>query len=450
MAHPHRLRFLFRRAPDIGERIRCNQIGASFRKRCLHMLASMLLIAPLVAAFAADVELPDPLHLGDVANIAVDNRSEILAAKARADALAERPAIVSALEDPMIGVSVDHYPYQVMEGGRRYSRSVTVEQRFPLSGVRGHRRAVAHADAARARALAKATHLDVVLDAQRSFFMLLERRRMLEVIDQQISLAGQLVDAATSRYASGTGMQADLLRAEVEVARLQADRQALVARIRAAEAMLNASLGRSAEGMIPALLHDPKRRVPASAGDVLQQASFNRPELSAGASEVDRAVAETAVMRSMYKPMAMIRIGQASTMQDGAGAMVMIGVSVPIWRARLHAGVAEAKAMQRMAYADLEAMRRMVASESLAAREEVNGAQAQAQVLAEEVLPRAAAATETALASYASGQGTLVAVVESARALWEVQAEQVMVEAAVGEAWAELDRATGATPVARR
>jgi outer membrane protein, heavy metal efflux system len=34
-------------------------------------------------------------------------------------------------------------------------------------------------------------------------------------------------------------------------------------------------------------------------------------------------------------------------------------------------------------------------------------------------------------------------VIESARALWEVRAEQVMAEAALGEAWARLDRATG-------
>ena len=50
-------------------------------------------------------------------------------------------------------------------------------------------------------------------------------------------------------------------------------------------------------------------------------------------------------MRSMYKPMAMVRVGRASTMAEGPGAMLMIGVSVPIWRERLRSGVAEAKAI---------------------------------------------------------------------------------------------------------
>jgi outer membrane protein TolC len=83
--------------------------------------------------------------------------------------------------------------------------------------VRGHRRAAARADAQRAKALADRTELDVALEAQRNFFMLHERRRMLRVLEEQLRLARQLVSVSSSRYASGTGLQADVLRAEVEV-----------------------------------------------------------------------------------------------------------------------------------------------------------------------------------------------------------------------------------------
>jgi outer membrane protein TolC len=158
---------------------------------------------------------------------------------------------------------------------------------------------------------------------------------------------------------------------------------------------------------------------------------------------VDRASAEIEVMRAMYKPMATVRIGRASTMAEGPGAMLMIGVSVPIWRERLRAGVAEARAMERMANADLEGMRRMVEGEAMAARESVSAARTQVLVLESEMLPRALAASDAALAGYASGQGTLVSVIESARALWEVQAEQVMADSALGEAWAKFERSIG-------
>lgn len=393
----------------------------------------------------ADSVVPDPLRLNDVAAIALDNRVEVAAAKARAEALAQRPTIVSALEDPMISAAIDHYPYEnpMMESGRRYNKSFSIEQKFPLSGIRGHRKEAARADAERAKALTAATELDVVLDAQRNFLMLHERRRMKGIIEEQISLARQLVNTAANRYASGAGVQADVLRSEVEVARLLAEQQSLVAQIRAAEVMLNVSLGRPAQATIPTLQYQPNRAEPATEANVLDRASSSRPELGVGAAEVERAKAEVEVMRSMYKPMAMVRIGQATTMAEGAGAMFMVGVSIPLWRGSLDAGVSEAQAMQRMADADLEAMQRMVLGEVLAAREKVNAVRAQLRALESEVLPRSLVATDSALAGYASGKGSLVAVIESARALWGVQAELIMVESSLGEAWARLDRAMG-------
>lgn len=396
--------------------------------------------------------LPDAWQLDHVTRIALRNRAEVSAANARAEALAQRPASVAALEDPMVSSSIDHYPFDMPKeegemgdagGGRRYGWSVSIEQRFPLSGVRGYRKVAAQADAQRARALAYGTELDVVLQAQRNFFMLSERRRMRRVLEEQLLLAQQVVSASSSRYASGVGSQADVLRAEVEVARVQASQQALAAQIRATEAMLNASLGRAPQERIPELVHVSSRDPPLPAQSAIERALLRRPELVAGEAEVKRAAAETEVMRSMYRPMAMVRIGRATTMAEGPGAMIMIGISVPIWRERLRAGVAEARAMQRMADADLSAMRLMVESEAAAARETVSAARSQLVVLENEVMPRARAASEAALATYSSGQGTLVSVIESARALWDVRAEQVMAEAALGEAWARLNRAIG-------
>jgi cobalt-zinc-cadmium efflux system outer membrane protein len=419
---------------------------------CGHSLLCVVLVALQSSAMAATLPLPDPLQLADVTDIALRNRAEVSGANARAEALAQRPAIVGALEDPMVSPSVDHYPFDMMEeegSGRRYDWSVTVEQRFPLSGVRGYRRAAAHADAQRAGALASGTELDVALEAQRSFFMLDERRRMQHVLDEQLRLAEQLVSVSSSRYASGTGLQADVLRAEVEVARVRSARQSLAAQIRAAEAMLNASLGRSVLDPVPELQHAARLDEPPAVPTTLDRALRSRPELIAGAAEVDRASAEIEVMRAMYKPMATVRIGRASTMAEGPGAMLMIGVSVPIWRERLRAGVAEARAMERMANSDLEGMRRMVEGEAMAARESVSAARIQVLVLESEVLPRALAASDAALAGYASGQGTLVSVIESARALWEVQAEQVMADSALGEAWAKFERSIGGAQQAR-
>jgi outer membrane protein TolC len=143
----------------------------------------------------------------------------------------------------------------------------------------------------------------------------------------------------------------------------------------------------------------------------------------------------------MYRPMMTIRAGPSSTMAEGPGAMIMIGVSVPIWRERLRSGVAEAIAMEGMARADLEAMRRMIEGEAVAAREGVNASRILWDALGKEVVPRARMAVEAALAAYSAGRSTLVPVIESSRALWDVRSELVMADRALAEAWVRLERA---------
>jgi outer membrane protein, heavy metal efflux system len=385
---------------------------------------------------------PTVLRLEQVLATAHQYRAEILAAQARARAFAERPAIVSALEDPMVFPSLDHLPF-MLDGA---DVSLTVEQRFPLSGVLGKRERSAQADAQRARADAQRVGLDVELDAASAFLMLQERRQQASILIEQRALAQQFLRAATARYATGMGSQADALRAEIEIARLDGMLRSSAAEIRGAELMFNTSLGLPAlQAKVPELDSSISTASPPAA-DVVQRAALQRrPELQAGNAEVDHARAEVAVMQSMYAPMAMVRTGPAYTMSDGMGWMLMVGVSVPIWRDKLRAGVNEAEAMVSMARADLAAMHRMVAGEALALREQLIAARERYLALHDEVIPRAQQAIEPSLAGYSSGQLPLVSVIEAAQTLWSSQAELVSAQFDLGLAWARLHRAMADT-----
>jgi outer membrane protein TolC len=393
----------------------------------LALLLATIVVSPAIAQ--QPQPLPSPLSLGDVIRIASERRDEIEAARARTTAGEARPTIVSALSDPMISPSLDHLPF--MMGGADYS--VTIEQQIPLSGIRGHRRASALADVDRLRALTNRTTLDVGVEAASAYLMLQERRRTAGLINEQIAFARDVVSAANARYASGTAPQSDVLRAEVEVARLEAVARALVGEVRGAEAMLNTSLALDADTPVPPLatLSLPQAMPSWSA---IKTALVSRPELAAGRAEIARAAADVQVMRDMYKPMATIRTG---------GWMGMVGVSLPIWRGRLKAGVAEAQAMRSMAEADLRAMTRMIEGEAAVAVSQVQAARDRQNALNTDVLPRARMAIEPAVASYASGQLPLVSVIEAIQALWLVQSDLITADTQLGLAWARLGRAIG-------
>jgi outer membrane protein TolC len=405
-------------------------------RKCLVSL--MVGLLPLVTAAQTAPALPSPLALADVVRIASDRRGEIQAASARIRVGEARSISASALEDPMLAPSLDHLPF-MLNGA---DVSVTIEQRFPLSGIRGHRKAAALADVDRLRAEAGRTKLDVSIQSANAFLMLQERRRMSALVSEQIAFARDVVIAANSRYASGTAPQSDVLRAEVDVARLTALARALVGDVRGAEAMLNTSLALDPEGSVPDL-EPPALTGPIPSWSVIKAALAPRPELAAGRAEIARAEAEVEVMRDMYHPMATIRTGPAYTMTEGRGWMAMVGVSLPIWRTKLRAGVAEAEAMRAMSVADLQAMTRMIEGDAAVAVTQLQSARDRQMALRDDVLPRARMAIDPALAGYGAGRLPLVSVIEAVQALWSVQSDLIAADTELGLAWARLGRAIG-------
>ena len=417
--------------------------GLAVDRRVRTFLHAAVLVVSSLAATPAlaetSYELPSPLTVDAVVHAASAHRSEIAAASARARAAAQRPRIDSALPDPMVMASLDHLPFSLM--GADFS--LAVEQQFPLSSVLSRRKRAAEAGARREASDAARVTLDVELDAVSAYYMLLERRRTLDVLDEIEKTSRQLSAVAAVHYAAAHGTQADALRAESEVLRVASESSALTNETRAAEAMLNAALGRAPGLAIPEVLPPSLDRPVPPLEAALSIALANRPELAGMRHERERALAEVDVMRSMYSPMAVVRAGPSYTMAEGAGVMFMFGVSVPIWRDRLNAGVDEANAMVQMTNADIWAMQNMIRGEVATAREQVEAERTRLRALRELVRPKTEQSVEASLASYTATQTNAVTVIEALRALWDVREEEVMAEERLGLAWARLDRALG-------
>ena len=382
--------------------------------------------------------LPSPLDVVGVVQYAGAHRAEIAAALAEARALGQRPAIVGSLSDPMVMVSADHVPFS----GMGFDGSVMVQQDFPLSGVLGARRRAAQSAADARRLRAGETALDVTAEALRAFHMLAGLRRMAAVLDAQVALAGDLTRVATARYASGAAPQSDVLRADTETRRQATRRAALRGQTIAAEAMLNAALGRAGDLPVPELAAAPDEP-PAAAEALVAEALRSRPELASVEASRRQYGSEVEAMRAMYAPMAFVRAGASTTMSDGPGVMVMVGVSVPIWRARLAAGVAEARAMGTMADAELRGARTMIEGEVRAALGSLDAARVRSAALRDEVEPQAVQTLRATIAAYAAGQAPLVAVIEAIVSLRMTQEERVMAEVDVGVVRARLERTVG-------
>ena len=404
--------------------------------RMLVSLVALLVVSPVAAQESSP--LPAPLDAAAVVRLARERRDEIAAARARAVAAGERPKIVSALPDPRIAVQAG-----VPFGLGAYEGNITFEQEFPLSSIRGNRRRAAEAVVERWGADTRRAALDVEYQALDSFYMLAERRGTAPILDEQIAITDQLTTVARAHLGSGQGTQADALRLENETARFRMERRALDSEVRAAEAMLDAALARDPAAPIPELAWIDELSDPPPLDDIVRQALAIRPELASARADRRRALAEVDVMRSMYEPMAVVRAGPSHFMTDGYGVMAMVGITVPLWREKLGAGVREAEAMASMARSDIAAMQRMIAGSIGAARERVLAERTRLVAIQQDILPRARQVVASASASFGAGQGSMLAVLDATRDLREIRVDELMARRRLSVAWARLRRERG-------
>jgi outer membrane protein TolC len=214
--------------------------------------------------------------------------------------------------------------------------------------------------------------------------------------------------------------------------------------------MLDTALAREPTASVPPLAWSDDLGEPPPLDALARKALGDRPELASARADRRRALAEVDVMRSMYGPMALVRAGPAYMMSEGTGMMAMVGISIPIWRESLGAGVSEAKAMAAMASADIDAMERMFVGNIAIARESVLAERTRLLAIQQDILPRARQVVASATGSFAAGQGPMLPVLDAARDLREIRMQEIMARTRLSTAWARLRRETaglsGTTP----
>jgi outer membrane protein TolC len=393
-------------------------------------------------AHAESASLPSPLTPDAVVAYAAAHRPEIDAAKAKAKAAAAAPKVVSGLPDPMIMGSIDHFPFTML-GEKGINWSVMIQQDFPLSGELGAKRRAAEADALGANAETFRAQLDVETQALDAFVMRAEVDRMTALVEEQIAFAKDVLVATEARLAVAEAQAADVVRAQTDVVLFEGERKALEGERIGADAMLDASLGRPADAAVPSPALTVPTNAPSPTPQLVALALEHRPELASMRANVASAEAKVDVMDSMYTPMAFVRIGTARTMEMGQGGMLMVGLTIPLWREKLDSGVDEAKSMLVMAEDDVSAMKNMIQGDVGSARGMVIAARARYASVHDEVVPLARKTVTLMLASYAGGQSSLVAVLDAVRALREARMQEIVAEIELARAWIRLGRAVG-------
>jgi outer membrane protein TolC len=396
-------------------------------------------------------------RLGDLYAGVERGNPKIAAARSLVRAAQARVPGASKLPDPQLQLGFMNYALPSLAPMQPLGMTqLQLMQMVPLGGKLSLAGKVAGAQAAAASERVQEVVWELRSQAAMAFYDLYAADRQLAVSRETLRLLHDIALTTESMYRVGGSRQADVLRAQVEVAKMVEDTLRMTAMRQAMVARLNALLDREpvVDVAMPELPLFPES-LPAQAWlDSL--AASTRPMIRAGLEEVRAADAAATLARKEIIPDLQVGVqyGQrGATMTDAAGmterttermGSLMIGASIPIFaRDRQLQMRTEANAMKAMAESEVAAMRAETRGRIGEAYANLMRARRLEQLYRTTVLPQAEATVASALGAYRVGQVDFMTLLDDRMTVNRYHSELATLEADEGKAWAELEMLTG-------
>jgi outer membrane protein TolC len=384
----------------------------------------------------------DPF-LGSLIDEALSKNPDVAAARQAAGAAGQRAAQARSLADPMLSVGYTNEGWSPSLGSMPDSNlAFMVSQGLPYPGKRGLRGEIAAREAGQAEQRAERIGRGVTASVKRAYYGLLLSRDLLSLTREQEGLWNQIEGVTRARYSVGQGAQQDVLRVQVEVTRigqLLAEQEG-EAEIRRAE--LNRLLDRPVDSPLETPARLALRPLQGTLDHLYAWATAVSPEVKEADLAIDRASLAVNLARKEFKPDFSV---QAAYMNRGGFDSMWqagVGISVPLYRKRLSAGVAEAEARARSSQSALESIRLQLRFRMQERLIQLKTNERVAILYSEAIVPQDHMSVEAALANYQTGKVPFTAVLEALTTLYNDRAKHLRLLANHEQTLASLEEAS--------
>jgi outer membrane protein TolC len=161
------------------------------------------------------------LNLNQLIEEALENNPEILAAKKRGEVYREKVPQVSALEDPMLEFGIVNLPTNFSFRDEDMTmKEIGISQKFPFPGKRPLMREMAEKEAEAASTDIEDKTNRILKEVKTVYFEISHVYRAREVTQRNKQIFETLAKIAETRYATGEGIQQDVLKAHVQISQM--------------------------------------------------------------------------------------------------------------------------------------------------------------------------------------------------------------------------------------
>jgi outer membrane protein, heavy metal efflux system len=408
---------------------------------------AMLCIASSSFATLAQAQARSEIGLDDVYRIA-STSPRVTAASALADAAQTRISSAKRLPDPELQLGFMNRSLPSLAPMDPLGMTqIQLTQMLPVPGKLGLAGRIAADNASAAKARAVDVRWDIRGKAAMAFYDLYTAGAQLGIARETKRIVQDIAKISQTMYSVGDGRQADVLRAQVEVARMTED----ITRMESMRASIAAQLAAILNVRTDTAL--AVSRLPAlpdtlpSLDALIAEANRSRPMITAGEQDLRAAeLGEKLAHKEIWPDLEVgVQYGWRSG-DMGAERMgsLMLGATIPIYaRSRQLKMRDEANAMRVIAAAELEAMRSETRGRITELYADFTRARNLRRLYATTVLPQAEGAITASFAAYRVGDVNFMTLLDNQMVVNRYRQEAISLEAAQGKAIAEIEMLLG-------
>ncbi len=351
-----------------------------------------------------------------LADIALARNPAIKGAAERFQAQQARVPEARSLPDPMVagGWMGNITPFKVMDGDPSSYRGLTVSEDFPYPGKLALRGKIADRQAEAGRWEYEQTQREVVAEVKSAYYAYFFDTEAIQITQKNKDLLQKLESIAEARYRVGKGIQQDVLRAQIEVARIDQKLIVLRQEEHTAQARLNTLIYRDPEALLPPPAPVKPADFQLSLDQLYAMAHSNDPGLARDRRMIEGSEDSVKLAQRAYDPDFNVSYSyeQRPDMPDMHG--VMVGINIPVFfHSKQREGVIEASH-------DLNASRRefddRLTEVNFEIKQQYLAATASRDLMnlySKAIVPQSSLALESSMASYEVGKVDFLSMLDN-------------------------------------
>jgi outer membrane protein, heavy metal efflux system len=305
------------------------------------------------ATIVASIADPPLAHL---VNDVLERNPCVASLGAKARAAEQKAPQARALPDPMASLTLFLLPPETRVGPQQ--GALGLSQKLPWFGKLKLAEKAAVLEAAATWSRVSARRLELVTETRRLYYELAFLDAWARVVREDRATLGHYEELARARYASGVGLEQGVVKIQAEITRDDTRLLEIASRRATLLAQVNALRDRPESTPLEVTGLPTLPQLAPDEHELSADAMARRPELAGAQADVERSATMIQLAKKAYKPDVTLGLNYTpvGTRTDLAGRQnppqdngqdilgVSAGVNLPIWRAKLTAGVEEATA----------------------------------------------------------------------------------------------------------